>query len=90
VADKPMIYSNSAIVADVEMKAVSGLGWDPYAHCERRLRESLADKPGLLLKTERPFVIDGKQVGLVLTLTKYPDELALRLLKKYPERYRYP
>jgi hypothetical protein len=85
VADEPMVHSIMTIVSteDLEQSDGDALRW----HTGRIARE-LADKPGITLERIEPWRCFGKRAGVQVTLTNYPDEIALRLLKKHPDRYR--
>jgi hypothetical protein len=84
VEPKRLKYSNTAIVGEAELRAAGHIA---VRAAERRLRASLADKPGVLLRSEEPFVIDRKVAGLRLTYTKYPRPMGWALLKRRPGRF---
>jgi hypothetical protein len=84
VEPKRLKYSNTAIVGEAELRAAGHIA---VRDAERRLRASLADKPGVLLRSEEPVVIDGRAIGVRLTYTKYPRPMGWALLRRHPERF---
>jgi hypothetical protein len=85
VADEPMMHSVSTIVSPEAMEQSNGdaLDWET-----ERLARALRDKPGTVLRCLEPSPFGGEPPGLLVTLTKYPDEVARRLPRKHPDRYR--
>jgi hypothetical protein len=84
VADEPMKYSVAAVVTYKEMERAQGhaLRWTIA-----RLARDLADKPGVALRSLDPWSFDGEPVGVQIVLTKYPADVAARLLDKHPDRF---
>jgi hypothetical protein len=84
VADEPMKHSVMTIVSTEQLEQSNG---DALRWQTERIARQLVDLPGTMLRCIEPWYCFGRRAGVQVALTKYPDEFAQRLLRKFPDRY---